>query len=176
MKGKFIGSFVAVGFFVAVLAVLLVMGGFASAGQLREIVLEDGSIIRAEVVSFKDGVYTLRSDTMGQLELKDTDIEAIREPGSVAAALPGKMAATDEKAPTEQDVDDMKRSLMTNPGLLGSVFSLRNDPDMQKILQDPEIMDKVMSGDVESLQNDPKFLELMENPKIQAIIEQMTDQ
>jgi hypothetical protein len=170
-KGKFLGSFVIIGFFATVFGVLLILGGFVSAGQMREVVLSDGSVLLAEVVAYKEGVYTLRSETMGELEVQDSAIQAIREPG--AGVTPKTLTRQSKEAPNQEDVAAMKQSVLSNPGLLGMVFSLRNDPDMQRILQDPEIMGMVMSGDVESLQDNPKFMELMENPKIQAIIQQM---
>jgi len=170
-KGKFLGSFVIIGFFAAVFGVLLMLGGFASAGQMREVVLSDGSVLLAEVVSYTEGVYTLRSETMGELEVQDSAIRTIREPG--AAAAPGTLSQQADKAPSQEDVESMKQSVLSNPGLLGMVFSLRNDPDIQEIIQDPEIMALVMSGDVESLESNQKFMKLMENPKIQAIVEKM---
>ncbi len=172
-KGKFLGSFVIIGFFAAVFGVLSILGGFASAGQMREVVLSDGSVLLAEVVAYKEGVYTLRSETMGELEVQDSAIQAIREPGAAARPIPDTLSQQADRAPNQEDVESMKQSVLSNPGLLGMVFSLRNDPDMKRILQDPEIMGMVMSGDVESLQDNPKFMELMENPKIQAIIQQM---
>ncbi|MFP4347560.1 MAG: hypothetical protein ACLFQY_04695 [Desulfococcaceae bacterium] len=173
-KGRFLGSFVIIGFFAAVFGVLLILGGFASAGQMREVVLSDGSVLLAEVVSYKEGVYTLRSDTMGELEVQDSAIRTIREPG--AAAAPGTLSHQADRAPTQEDVESMKQSVLSNPGLLGMVFSLRNDPAIQEIIQDPEIMALVMSGDVESLESNQKFMKLMENPKIQAIVEKMAPQ
>jgi len=159
---------------IVVLLGALFLGTAATAGQLREVVLGDGSVILAEVVSLKDGVYTLKSETMGTLNIDENAIRTIRSPGA------GETAVLKSGKPGEgkEDMAAMRQSMMgdvmSNPGLLGMIFSLRNDPEVRRVLQDPEVMEMVMAGDLEGLRDDPKFRELMENPKIQSLTEELT--
>lgn len=172
--GKTIGGLVLGAVLIAVFTGALFFGTAATAGQLREVVLGDGSVILAEVVSLNDGVYTLKSETMGTLNIDENAIRTIRSPGAggTAAGPSRKLEGG------EEDMSAMRQSMMgnvmSNPGLLGMVFALRNDPEVQSVLQDPEVMEKVMAGDLEALRNDPKFRELMENPKIQSLTEELT--
>ena len=49
------------------------------------------------------------------------------------------------------------------------IMNLQDDPEIQAILQDPEIMKAVNAGDMNALLANPKFSKLMENAKIKAI-------
>ena len=55
------------------------------------------------------------------------------------------------------------------------ILSLQNDPDVQTILQDPEIMKAINSGDINALLSNPKFMKLLENPTIQDIRRKVTE-
>ena len=52
--------------------------GFALAGDEREIELDDGSLIYGEIVSFQDGMYKIKSETLGTMEIEGSKILAIR--------------------------------------------------------------------------------------------------
>lgn len=165
----------------AALGLLVLAGLPAGAGPLREVELEDGSVLQAEVVAMKDGVYTLKSEAMGQINVDESAIRAIRSPGSAKAPTPTpeSRAAAPPASPGQPDVEEMRQSMMgnvlSNPNLMGMIFALRNDPQVQEVLQDPEVMEMVMSGDLQGLRNNPKFRKLMENPNIQSLTEEMTE-
>ena len=60
------------------------------AGAVREVELSDGSVLQAEVVGLRHGVYQLRSSTLGEFEVPESQVVAIRTPLSEPA--PGKPA------------------------------------------------------------------------------------
>ena len=59
--------------------------------------------------------------------------------------------------------------MINDKEIMNAILSLLNDPDFQKILQDPVIMNAVNSGDIDTLISNPKFMKLLGNPKIQEI-------
>jgi hypothetical protein len=65
--------------------------------------------------------------------------------------------------------------MMSDKEVVEMILSLQNDPDVQKILQDPEIMKAVNAGDMDALLSNPKFMKLLENPTIHEIREKVTD-
>ena len=65
--------------------------------------------------------------------------------------------------------------MMSDKEVVEMILSLQNDPDVQRILQDPEIMKAVNSGDINALLSNPKFMKLLENPTIQDIRRKVTD-
>lgn len=165
--------------FVACFIVLLVTlvcsaSSLFAAGQLREVMLKDGSILKAEIISFTNGVYSLRSETMGDFQLEDDAIQSIRLPADGGHNNNVSSNNSDPaESPKKEEINEYQQSLLTNPGLIGMVFSLQNDPEVQRVLQDEEVMALILSGKTKDLESNPKFIKLMENPKIRAILDQM---
>jgi leucyl aminopeptidase len=59
--------------------------------------------------------------------------------------------------------------MMNDKEVMDKIHSLENDPEFQKILEDPEVMRAVNSGDVAALMANPQFLKLMNNRTVQEI-------
>ncbi len=150
---------------VLVFLLALCCGG-VFAGAAGEIELVDGSVIQGEIVSFKEGVYTIRSNAIGSIQINESKIRAIRftsaksDPKATLNSTPGSVNA--ESLAIQQ-------ALMSNEKILPILLSLQNDPEIQEILNDPDIMDAVMAGDLQRLMSNPKFMELLNHPKVQQI-------
>ena len=147
-----------------IIALLFLLGvtiGNALAGEIKEIELKDGSVIYGEIVSFGGGMFTVRSNNFGTVEIDESKIQAIRSRVPVA----GK----------GDQIQQIKQRMMSDKEVVQMILSLQNDPDVQKILQDPEIMKAVNSGDINALLSNPKFMKLLENPTIQDIRERVTE-
>jgi hypothetical protein len=135
----------------------------ASAGEVRQIELIDGSTIAGEVLSMQGGIYTVRSAGLGTIKLEESKIRAIRSgppPGSPAAA-PGGGAAS--------DVQSIGKKIMGDQEVMALIQSLQGDPEFQKILEDPELMKAVNAGDIAALTANPRFMKLLNNPTVQDI-------
>ena len=66
---------------IAVACFFLILMAFSShlfAGQFSKIERVDGGIIRGEIVSKSDGVYVVKSDSLGTLKVKESEIRIIR--------------------------------------------------------------------------------------------------
>jgi hypothetical protein len=147
-----------------IIALLFLLGvtiGNALAGEIKEIELKDGSVIYGEVVSFSGGTFTVRSNSFGTVEINECKIRAIRSRVPVA----GK----------GDQIQQIQQRMMSDKEVVEMILSLQNDPDVQKILQDPEIMKAVNSGDINALLSNPKFMKLLENPTIQDIRKKVTE-
>jgi hypothetical protein len=59
--------------------------------------------------------------------------------------------------------------MMNDKEVMDKIRSLENDPEFQKILEDPEVMRAVNSGDVATLMANPQFMKLMNNRTVQDI-------
>jgi hypothetical protein len=53
--------------------------------------------------------------------------------------------------------------------IVETIRALQNDPDVQKILQDPEIMRAVQTGDIAALMRNPAFVKLLNKQAVQDI-------
>lgn len=134
--------------------------GALEAGESR-IELRDGSVLSAELVAVEAGRYRIRNSLIGEIEVEEGDVLAIRPSAAMATGEPvGGIA-------------DVQRRIVGSPDILGSVTGLRGDPELQAALSDPDLLRLVMSGDLEALRSDPRLLRLMEHPAIQAIVRQL---
>ena len=72
------------------------------------------------------------------------------------------------------DIGAMQQQLMANQEIMALINSLQNDPQVQAILTDPELMQAIYAGNIEALLNNPKLKDLADNPTIKSITEKNT--
>ncbi len=129
----------------------------AAAGEIRVIELTDGSMITGEVSSLNNGVYIIKSDSLGTIKLEESKIRAIRSKSS------GTNAAS------VRETGALQGKMLSDKEIMGLIQSLQNDPDFKKALEDPEIMKAVNAGDVPALTANPKFMKLLDNATVKEI-------
>jgi hypothetical protein len=143
---------------VALLLILCVLfAQHAAAGEVRVIELTDGSMITGQVLSLNNGVYLIRSDSLGTIKIEESKIRAIRS----------KSSGTN--ASSIQGIGALQKKMLNDSEILDMVQSLQNDPDFQKALEDPEIMKAVKAGDIPALTANPKFMKLLDNATVKEI-------
>jgi len=152
--------------FAALACISLAMVQPANADSLRIIELNDGSRIAGEILAFESGVYTIQSDTLGQLHIPDESIRAIRS----EAAPAGGMLVAVPRPSTGAQFAEIQSRILNDPNLLTIVMSLQNDPQLLSILNDPVVMRAIAAGDLESLQTNPKIRELEGHQTIQQLL------
>jgi hypothetical protein len=140
----------------------------ASAGGIREVELTDGSVIAGEVLSLSNGVYTIKSGTLGTMKISESKIRAIREKDHGAAGSAQSGQAGDAGG-VNVPVKSLQDKMMNDGEIMDMVKSLQNDRDFQKILEDPEVMKAVNSGDIAALMANPGFMKLLDNKTVQDI-------
>lgn len=135
------------------------------AAEQREIVLKDGSVITGEVLKFDGTQYTINSSSLGTVNINNSEISTIRLPSSTPKSNPDLMTIS------PSDIGAMQQQLMTNQEIMALINSLQNDPQVQAILSDPELMQAIYAGNIEELLNNPKLKDLADNPTIKSITE-----
>lgn len=150
---------------VPLLGAALIAHSLLAAGSVRIIELNDGSRLSASIIGYTDGVYTVESATLGRLQLPDTNIRSIHSPDDSAQISGGGVAAEADK-----QLERIQQRIMVNPGVVALVLSMRQDPAVVEILNDPELLQAIASGELERLQSDPRILRLENHPTIQEII------
>jgi len=148
--------FIAICFFLA--AGLAVCTAYA--GEVKELELNDGTVITGEIVSLDDGVYTVKSESLGTIKLAESRVRTIRVKGSTKDS---------DSADTNAQAQALQQKMMNDKEIMDKIRSLENDPEFKKILDDPEVMKAVNSGDVAALMANPQFLKLMNNRTVQEI-------
>ena len=139
--------------------VLVITCSSAYAGEIQRIKLKDGNVLNAEVISMHNGVYTFKSPSLGEFSINAKQVQSIS-----SSSMPTSQAGS-----ANLNINQLQSTLMAKPGTKKLITGLQNDPDMQAVLSDPEIMKSIQRGDYGALANNPKFQRLMNNPAIKQI-------
>jgi hypothetical protein len=67
----------------------------------------------------------------------------------------------------------LKDRMLQDQGVMEQIRALQNDPEMQALLSNPDIIRAVQSGDYSVLVNNPAFLRLLNNPRVKEIGKRM---
>lgn len=150
---------------------LLIILGFLAAialpvsaeDKIEQIKLNDGTTIIGKIISMDNETVVIKSETIGTIEFERSNVVNIR------------IGYKDSKSINERFIG-AREKILTNPQILNQVLSLQNDPAIQAILEDKEIMKAITNGNIEALLANPKFMGLLSNPDIQAIGQTIQDQ
>ncbi len=119
--------------------------------------LTDGGIITGEVLSLSNGVYIIKSESLGSIKLEGSKIRTIRSKSSVT------------NAPSGPETGALQEKTLSVKEIMGLIQSLQNDPDFQKVLKDPNIMKAVNDGDISELTANTRFMKLLDNATVKEI-------
>jgi hypothetical protein len=138
----------------------------AFASEPVQIQLTDGSMISGEIISFREGVYTLQSGSLGTIKIDESQIKLIRMDSHGTAPWQPENASNGS---VDNTIQTLQKSMTQNPQIMEIIQTLQNDPEIQSLIQDKDIMEAVTAGDINTLMSDPAFIKIFENPSIQQI-------
>ena len=130
------------------------------AGELKEIVLTDGSTIVGELMSLTNGIYTIKTANLGELKIEDARVVIIRNNS-------GRMERFENTS--AQQIFAVQKKIIADESIIQLILALQNDPDFQDVLQDESIMMAISSGDFNALMTNPKIVKLINNSNVQEI-------
>ncbi len=138
------------------IAVFLFLAGMQAvpASALQRIELQDGTVLQGEILSFDGATYAIRTESLGTVKIERSRVRSIQMGGAPGA---------------QPSIQDLRNRIQSNPEALQMIMELQNDPDVQAVLSDPEIMGAAEAGDLEKLLSNPKMIKLLQNPIIQEI-------
>lgn len=145
---------------------ILALNGLTYGAQTSRLELTDGSVIKAEIVSLKDGIYTLNAGALGEIKVEASKIKKIE--------ISNQDANPDDnliKAKTEQ----LKQQVANNPETAKIIAGLATDPQFQEIVKDPEIVNAAKSEDIKALMSNKKFMNLLNHPKVKEIQKELKE-
>lgn len=159
---------------------LLLLAFPVGAADIKTIQLQDGSRLKGEVISLQNGVYTIRTTSLGLLILDAAKVTSIipgsQGPGSPDTGAEEKLGDGGILATLMESIelDAIKEQMMNNVDIMAAILELHNDPQLKKVLGDPEIMRAVRNLDIEALTSNSNFKRLLDNPKIKKIQRQIS--
>ena len=139
----------------------MVLPAVVHAGEVREIVLSDNSVIVGELVSLENGIYKIKTKSLGILEVKEEKIKTI---GSKSDLMTGQVTESGQ-----QEILAIQQRMIADGSVMQQIQDLENDPDFQEILQDEAVMQAINSGDFNALMTNPKIMKLMEKSSVKEI-------
>jgi hypothetical protein len=148
------------------LVLLSLISSKAFAGANSKIELTDGSIINGKIVSYTNGVYAVDSQGAGTVIIKESMIKNI---GFINAPDTQTVTAPENNNLLSPQAEALKNQIMSDPKMMDSIETLKDDPQVQEIINDPEIMNAIKAGDLNALSKNSKFMGLTKNPTIQKI-------
>jgi len=142
----------------------------AEASSLSRFELKDGSVIQGEILSFSGGVYRINSDALGTVSLPEKKIRAIK-PAHNSGSQAENSNESKSPNPGAQEIEQMQGRMLNDPETVRLIGELQNNPSVQKILQDEELMKAIAQGNLARVGEDPKIKALMNDKTIGKIIE-----
>ena len=147
------------------LALLYTLSGLVVAENIA-LKLNDGSIVKGELISFVEGTYTLKSASLGLLKIESERVGAIES--SINSTFDGSEANN-----KHGNLSGIISMLTQDKDIIAMIMSLQNSPDMEAILNDAEVMQAIQTMNFEALEDHPKIKKLMHNSQIKAIQEKV---
>ena len=157
-----------------VVLLAITIPSFAESDKI--ITLKDGSNLIGHILSLQDDVYTIKTQNLGQIQIKQEDILSISQPQTLPSPSPNVTPASSmnyQPKDIQGQVQRLQGNVMNDPKMMAEIQRLSEDKEIMSILSDPEFMKDVMSYDPERLQNNPKLKALMDNPGMKALMERM---
>ena len=133
--------------------ILMTFSCNAFAGQLSEIELVDGGVILGKIISLSDGVYIVRSNSLGTVKVKESEIRLIRQKSPSSTE---KEVVSTPGGSVSPDIQALQKSMINDKEIMGLVSSLQKNSKMQELLKDPDIMKAISSGDITTLIFNPE--------------------
>jgi len=154
----------------AIFCIFIMAASVVFAAQARKIQLNDGSVIIGEVVSFANGVYTIKSKSTGNIKINESNIKSISvQSHNSEVGQKQEVKTGSSNVAVAAGIDALKRAMQNNEAIMGSISSLQEDPEFKEILKDPAIMQAVEANDIQTLMANPKFMKLLNHPSVNQI-------
>jgi len=147
----------------------------ADAAEKSRMELTDGSTLDGEIVSFSEGKYTVKSPSLGTLQIEDSKVRAIHHGDQASGPLQKDIASMDETE-VQSEMQKLQPAITGNPEVMKTVTGLTSDPDFKTLIEDPAIMNAAKSLDVKALMANEKFVKAANSPAVQEIRQKIKGQ
>lgn len=152
----------------------------AGAQEPKLIHLRDGSSLTGNVIELSRGIYTIKTENLGVMKIREEDIVSISNKRFADAqareAVPaeaGTLSPGLTKSNLNSQVQVLQESILSDPEMMKDIQALISDPEIVQILTDETFMSSIMELDMDAIEKDPKYKKLMHNYKMRTFIEKI---
>lgn len=142
----------------------LAASSIAHAQASQVISLKDGSTVQGKILQLVDGVYTVETQALGKISIRESDVLSVRAQG--APPSPGSSGA-------KEQIAQIQNNIMADPDMMAEIQNLTQDEEIMAILSDPDLFNALSTQDVQKIEGNAKFQKLLNNPKMQALAEKL---
>lgn len=154
--------------FITIVAILLLPA--SALGAERVIRLVDGSRILGDVVSMHNDSFIVKTQTLGTVNIKASQIAGMTRPGEPPARHnPSATTGAGQAPAASRTVQSIRSGIAGNAELMRDILRLQSDPRMKAVLADPRLMKAVRNLDFDKLAKDPRIQALMNDPAVKKI-------
>lgn len=68
-----------------------------------------------------------------------------------------------------RQVETLQEKMLNDTEIMALIVQLQNDPEMQRLLNDPTAIEAAQRGDINALVDNPRFMQLIDNPRVREI-------
>ena len=148
---------------------LWIVPSSSHAGVRSQVQLLDGTLIQAEIISFSNGVYKLRSKSLGTLSIAEDRVQSIRPNKSQTPEMLEKLESSDLSV--GKKVQGLQQKLTSDPKTMEMLLDLGNDPSMIGVLNDKDLMRAIQQGNLRTVIKNPKIRKLMKSKAVGDVIQ-----
>ncbi len=152
--------------FCCLFLVAALLGAAATSAQEEEKIvrLRDGTVLRGTLVPSAEGVFRVKTRTLGEVRVDPADILSVESLDATAAGAvrAGRM-------------EELKSTMLGNPEVMASIEDLARDEEIAAIMQDEDLQAAIMSMDFDYLRQDEKFQAFTGHPGVRAIVDNVKD-
>lgn len=151
---------------------ILLSGVPAYCGQASRFELTDGSVIKGEVVSYENNVYTVNTANLNEIKIDAANISKI-EPLNYTSPGININPVVQISSPTQLQPAVNSNMLLQNPENMGVIMGLTSSPQLQRIARDPEILEAAQKNDIQALMKNKEFMDIVNSPEIQEAVKKL---
>ncbi len=142
---------------------------------MKTIQLKDGSMLKGEIIKFENSVYTIYTETFGEIEIEDANILSITSAQVPSAMVLPQQAQQNplEGANINAQAQQIQNSIMSDPALMESMKNIAENEEIKSILSDPNLIKDIMTLDPKKIHDNKEVQQLMNNPEFEALMNQV---
>jgi len=161
--------------------IIFILSTSLSFAQTEKIItLKDGSILKGVLLELDAGVYTVKTENLGQVEINESDVLSINVPESIIDEFPktntnqnADITATMDQSQVMIQTQQMQKKLLSDPNLMKDVQNMLSDKKLIELMSDPQLMIDLKSMNKEKIKNNENVQQLINHPQMQNLIMKM---
>jgi len=114
------------------LALTLLLTHPLHAQSVKIIKLKDGSALKGEVIQLANGIYTIKTSNLGEIDIPESDILSIAAPGAVVQE--STQSSGSENNAIKSQVQQVQGALLSDPKLMMEIQEVMQNEEVMKML------------------------------------------